>query len=398
MRDNCQKPGQYICEEQGVDKGCKNPTTSKCVLYDGNTLLPIGIFKGENLNLVFDAINKAYEEVLNSSGNKFVGKNIGDGAEVYVDSDGSQVERFRTFAQGLGMTITQQDETILIGLDERWLDTKLGSFINSIVFENKIKDLTKNKLDKPTVDGNVSSYPYFVGLDSNNNTARINVAEFVNSITVNFSKYIAKPTTTINEPNSIYRYVALLDSDGNSVRIPAGNIGRNIFNYTGVTSLNSGLIQGFDFIWNINNKKLTFKNIGNRTNDISYNQLVVMNGNEVVGKADGKTVFLNFPTTMTSQEKMTFRTNVGYIARSSDDTLHVEEDDITLSTSLISEEFKGQAEVELGFEPISFTGIWLDGLRLDESKYRLDFPKNIKVLVPVTADSILIVTYNHQIY
>ena len=32
-----------------------------------------------------------------------------------------------------------------------------------------------------------------------------------------------------------------------------------------------------------------------------------------------------------------FRTIVGYIAISSDDTLHVEEDDITLSTSLISE-------------------------------------------------------------
>ncbi|MCT4151383.1 hypothetical protein HZP59_09070 [Elizabethkingia anophelis] len=277
------------------------------------------------------------------------------------------------------------DDQIMLTIHGCVRRIRYDDFMKYIINDNfNIDEIIKGSLDKewigyidsPTVQGNVYSK---------------------SQVNTELNKKITKPTTTVTEPNIDYKYVLLLDSNGNSVNILANNIGRNIFNSYGITNSDSGLKQGYSFIWDTDGKDYSIKNLKNKSHDSSYSDIIILNNNEDVSKANIKTVLKAFPSTLSNTEKNQWRTDVGAITNSPDNTLYLNENDIMLGTSTFSEEFTGISNITLHFEPVSYVGIYLKGIHLDSTQYEFELPNKINILTNVEVNDKIIITYNHRI-
>ncbi|ATL41822.1 hypothetical protein [Elizabethkingia bruuniana] len=277
------------------------------------------------------------------------------------------------------------DDQIMLTIHGCVRRIRYDDFMKYIIDDNfNIDEIIKDSLDKewigyidsPTVQGNVYSKT---------------------QVNLELNKKISKPNSELIEPNADFKYLPLIDATGNSVKILSSNIGRNIFNYSGTTTVNSGLKQGAKFIWDTNGNDYIIKNLKDKSSDISYSAFMVLNNEGDISKASFKTIFIKTPTSLSSVEKLQWRTDIGSITNSPDDTLYLNNNDIMLGTSTYSEEFTGISNITLHFEPTSFIGIFHKGLRLDTSQYDIELPNKIKILPIVGVNDKIIITYNHRI-
>lgn len=277
------------------------------------------------------------------------------------------------------------DDQIMLTIHGCIRRIRYDDFMKYIINDNfNIDEIIKDSLDKewigyidsPTVQGNVYSK---------------------DQINTELNKKITKPNTEITDPDNNYKYLPLIDTNGNSVKILSSNIGRNIFNYSGTTTQYSGLKQGAKFIWDTDGKEYILKNLKDKSSDISYSNIAILNNNGDVSVGNSKTLFKTFPSTLTTVEKQQWRTDIGSITKSPDDTLYINGNDIMLGTSTFSEEFIGLQNITLQFVPVSFIGIYHKGLHLDSSQYEIELPDKIKILVNVDTNDKIIITYNHKI-
>ena len=276
------------------------------------------------------------------------------------------------------------DDQIMLTIHGCVRRIRYDDFMKYIIDDNfNIDEIIQDSLDKdwigyidsPTVQGNVYSKT---------------------QINTELSKKIPKPTSTISEPTEQYKYTVLLDSNGNSVNILANTIGRNIFNYSGTTSLNSGLKQGATFVWDTDGKDYILKNLKDKTNDSSYTEMIISNSSEDVSKANIKSILKKFPSTLSKSDKDIWKVDIEAITNSPDDTLYINNSDIYLGTSTYTEEFNGISNITLEFEPTSFIGIFHKGLRLDTSQYEIELPNKLNILVNVQPNDKIIITYNQK--
>lgn len=116
--------------------------------------------------------------------------------------------------------------------------------------------LLSEKLDYPAAEIDSSIIPtQVVGLDSHGNSVQINPNYFASTgdLEDGLNTKIDKPTTTLPAPSATYKYVPLLDSQGNSTQMLAGDLGKNIAN-TNLTQVDA------ERTYNINGGNLTFSN------------------------------------------------------------------------------------------------------------------------------------------
>lgn len=81
---------------------------------------------------------------------------------------------------------------------------------------------------------------------------------------------LSKPTTTISEPNTTYKYALLMDREGNTTQMLAGDLGKNIANASLRTTASHTFTLDFDYTFNANNKNLKFANLPSAQGDASY--------------------------------------------------------------------------------------------------------------------------------
>lgn len=119
----------------------------------------------------------------------------------------------------------------------------------------------KNKIDQPSTNGNVQDYPSVLGLDQNGNTAKL----------------------------------------------PAGDLGKNIANSSLTSTPGAGLTLGSD--WTINTTGLNYSITGlaDASNDSSFNTLLAQNSNGRVSRSNGKQPFQALPASLSDNEKISWR-------------------------------------------------------------------------------------------
>lgn len=119
----------------------------------------------------------------------------------------------------------------------------------------------EDKINKPSKDGNLQDYPKVLGLDNNGNTAKLS----------------------------------------------AGDLGKNIANSALTSTAGAGLTLGDS--WGINTSGLPYSITGltDVSNDVQFNTLLTQNTAGRVGKTNGKQPFMNLPASLNDNEKIAWR-------------------------------------------------------------------------------------------
>lgn len=92
-------------------------------------------------------------------------------------------------------------------------------------------------------------------------------------------QYLAKPETTVAFPNIINKWVALLTDAGDTVKMLAGDLGKNIANSKLVSVLNAGLDLGAN--WTLDTKGYLYKILGlaDKSSDSTYSKFLGQDAN-----------------------------------------------------------------------------------------------------------------------
>lgn len=124
-----------------------------------------------------------------------------------------------------------------------------------------IREKLENKINKPSKDGNLQDFPKVLGLDQNGNTAKL----------------------------------------------PAGDLGKNVANSSLTTTTGAGLTLGDS--WGISTYGLPYSIMGlaDVSNDIPFNTLLAQNADGRIGKTNGKQSFLNLPASLNDTDKISWR-------------------------------------------------------------------------------------------
>lgn len=109
---------------------CCNKTDATLVEYTGRCLKNIGVTEGHTLDHALKRIDTKVEALVHKVENDFVGLNLGDGAKVYKDKGENGSHFFKTLKVGRGIKITEDDNSIVIGVDEAHIKDLVLGFYN----------------------------------------------------------------------------------------------------------------------------------------------------------------------------------------------------------------------------------------------------------------------------
>ena len=132
------------CNTKPTFCGCSTRVDAKCVSYNGCNLTPLGVIGGDNLEDILYTLNEFLKEIQRNVDQAFIGVNVGLGAELYRGEFGNN-KQFRTLVKGDGILIEQKDKVIEIGMDLKWLESKLKEFAKTDWFLENIKNLLKKR-------------------------------------------------------------------------------------------------------------------------------------------------------------------------------------------------------------------------------------------------------------
>ena len=110
--DNCNKckPKNCGCKDAHVC-GCDIKLDLLCAFYSGQDLEPLGITQGMDGNTVIEIINDFLQQI---ELDPTTIANVGNGIELYKGLSPEYKHEIKTLVQGEGITITEQNDTIVI--------------------------------------------------------------------------------------------------------------------------------------------------------------------------------------------------------------------------------------------------------------------------------------------
>lgn len=122
-----------------------------------------------------------------------------------------------------------------------------------------------------------------------------------------------KPTTTVTAPNSTYKWVSLLNDTGDTVKMLAGDLGKNIANSSLTSISGAGMTQGASYTWNAANYPFNITGLPDKSTDSTFNLMLTTNTAGQIAISDGKQVLVGMPSLLSEAEKTAWKTemNVG---------------------------------------------------------------------------------------
>lgn len=147
-----------------------------------------------------------------------------------------------------------------IGISD--LDLISEGITNQSEYNVTMREALENKLDNPSTDGTVQDYPKIIGIDDNGNTAKL----------------------------------------------PAGDLGRNIANSSLTSVPGAGLTLGANWTLDTSGLYYSITGLNDVSNDATFDTYLSQNATGRIGKTNGKQPFLNLPTTLTESERTAWKT------------------------------------------------------------------------------------------
>lgn len=100
--------------------------------------------------------------------------------------------------------------------------------------------------------------------------------------------FLKKPTSTITQPNTSFKYAILLDEEGNSTKMLAGDLGKNLANSKPNNTPNSGINLVTPWYIDTNGIPLFMRGLPDKSNDTTFNKMVVRDSNGQMAESNGK--------------------------------------------------------------------------------------------------------------
>ncbi|MDQ0066688.1 hypothetical protein [Chryseobacterium lathyri] len=135
-------------------------------------------------------------------------------------------------------------------------------FLTQAQFNQNINEELDHKLNIPLIDGSTQDFTQIVGLDANGNTAKL----------------------------------------------PAGDLGRNVANSPLTTVPGAGLTLGANWTLNTSGLYYSVTGLADVSSDTTFNMLLAQNASGRLGKSNGKGAFISLPNQLTESEKTTWKT------------------------------------------------------------------------------------------
>lgn len=134
---------QCGCGKQPTLCGCRVKVGTECVDYNGVSLTPLGVVKGDKLEYILKCINDMFGDIFLKLEEGFKGTNVGFGSEIYKGLNADGKYEFRTLEGGSGIILEQKGDIIEIKADTEFLNDNLKDFLNEAWFKNHFKTLIK---------------------------------------------------------------------------------------------------------------------------------------------------------------------------------------------------------------------------------------------------------------
>ncbi|MBO4233914.1 hypothetical protein FO675_06300 [Riemerella anatipestifer] len=100
-----------------------------------------------------------------------------------------------------------------------------------------------------------------------------------------------------------HNYVMAVDDSGIVAKLPAGDLGKNMSNSQVTTTALGGVTQGYNYTWDTAGYYLYFKGLPDKSNDATFNKMVVRDSNGQLAESNGKVLFNNIPDVMNATER-----------------------------------------------------------------------------------------------
>lgn len=133
-------------------------------------------------------------------------------------------------------------------------------FLTQAQFNQNINEELDHKLNAPLIDGSIQDFTKIVGLDVNGNTAKL----------------------------------------------PAGDLGKNVANSSLTTVPGAGLTLGANWTLNTSGLYYSVTGLADVSSDTTFNMLLAQNASGRMGKSNGKNLLLQLPNILTAAEKEQF--------------------------------------------------------------------------------------------
>lgn len=141
-------------------------------------------------------------------------------------------------------------------------DLVAEGFSNQAEFNKYMNEDLDQKLNIPVADGNTQGFPKVIGIDANGNTAKL----------------------------------------------PAGDLGKNVANSSLTTVSGAGMTLGANWSLNTSGLYYSITGLADVSGDTTFNMLLAQNASGRMGKSNGKGAFMNLPNQLTESEKTSWRT------------------------------------------------------------------------------------------
>ncbi|MBL1221716.1 hypothetical protein JET18_12770 [Chryseobacterium sp. L7] len=131
-----------------------------------------------------------------------------------------------------------------------------------------------------------------------------NQAEFNKYMNEDLDQKLNIPVADGNAQN--FTKVIGLDASGNTAKLPAGDLGKNVANSSLTTVSGAGLTLGANWSLNTSGLYYSITGLSDASNDSTFNTFLCQDSSDRVRKTNGKNILLQLPNVLTAAEKEQF--------------------------------------------------------------------------------------------
>lgn len=130
----------------------------------------------------------------------------------------------------------------------------------------------------------------------------------INGLSEQLGKKLDKPTTTVPAPTSTWKWVPILNDNNETVKMLAGDLGKNVANSALTSVAGAGLTLGANWALNASGFYYSITGLNDVSNDSTFNLIVTQNVAGRVAKSNGKQPFMALPNILNEAEKTAWKT------------------------------------------------------------------------------------------
>jgi len=101
-----------------------------------------------------------------------------------------------------------------------------------------------------------------------------------------------------------------LDANGNTAKLPADDLGKNVANSSLTTVPGAGLTLGANWTVNTSGLYYSITGLSDVSSDATFNTFLTQNSSGRLAKSNGKSIFTSLPTSLSDSEKTAWKTNM----------------------------------------------------------------------------------------